>query len=87
MLKCVYVTCAWWRFCDRNEGGSKLSTLWRWSVKVDEWAYVTECAPEMQKAVKRSHARRSPLSTVFRWTDNALPPVRRYRQRAAKEKV
>lgn len=59
-------------------------TLWQWLPRHDEWAFVTESAPEMQRAVLRGYKRRNPSGTRFKWTVGE--PPRKYHPRAAKEK-
>jgi hypothetical protein len=64
-------------------------TLWRWSVKHDVWDWTAECLTEdaeTRRKVLRGYKRRFPVGTVFRWTPDGAPPLKKYRKRMAKEK-
>ena len=62
-------------------------TLWQWSVRRDQWEFVTQCTPELKRRVKANAARRNPSGTVFRFTEGDAAPLKKYRQRTVKEKA
>jgi hypothetical protein len=59
-------------------------TLWRWSPRADAWSWETEAHEDKRTVVMRSHKRRNPTGTKFRWVASGLPAPKRFRKRAAK---
>lgn len=66
----------------KNDG--VVFTLWRWSVKNDEWQFATQSSAGVKVAARRNYLRREPRGAVVRWTSNGAPPARKYRLRTLK---
>ena len=54
-------------------------TLWQWSVKADDWEFVTEAPEDRRRKVLSTAKRRAPQGVRFKWTTGYKP--KRFRQR------
>ena len=54
-------------------------TLWLWSVRNDDWDYVTESTDERKRKTLSTAKKRHPADSRFKWTTGYKP--KRFRQR------
>ena len=59
-------------------------TLWMWSIKNDEWDFVTEALEEHKRRVLSKCKMRNPRTARFKWTTGYKP--KRFRQRKAEKR-
>ena len=58
-----------------------MSTLWRWSVKTDDWEAITQAGPKMLRKVIARYRKHDKPGVKYKWTEGHKPKKFRARRK------